>query len=247
MCRSSSLPTGSDSLTRDASSRRNAAPLPDTLWRQSAACLPDQVVDQPGTTTTRRRLKPAEQILLAMRTPLVLAKRWACAPPASSLARSSGGGRTWLRGPVGVAPKSDQQVGLRVSTLGRPRSIRHRAARAVKLLSVAIPGGHLGDQLFVKASLLTRAGRQVPRVDEVVGGQLTDVLGDVLIAVGQVDRSASRQLGSDRRQRLIRRRLGDGFRIVAEQVAVERIADVADRLAVDQGLRPQLLTNHVIH
>ena len=102
---------------------------------------------------------------------------------------------------------------------------------AVQLLAVGEPGGDLGDELGVERAVLAGRRGEVPAVDEVVGGELVDVLGGILVAVREVHGVDAVELAVDGGDRLRRRVAAGRLRVVAEQVAVEAVADLGDRHA----------------
>ena len=133
---------------------------------------------------------------------------------------------------------------MRVAPAGRPWP--DDARRAVQLLAVGEPGRHLGDQLGVEGAVLAGRRSEVPAVDEVVGAELADVLGRVLVAVRQVHGvEAGEQLvdGGDRIRRCV---VTDCPRVVTEEVAVEAVADLGDRHALQQRPRPAVLADDVV-
>jgi hypothetical protein len=83
-------------------------------------------------------------------------------------------------------------------------------------------------------------------VDQVVGGQLVDVLVHLLLAVRQVDGAVGRQGLGDRADRLPGRGQGAVDRVVAEQVAVEAVTDLLDRAAVQERTGPEVLAGDVV-
>ena len=83
-------------------------------------------------------------------------------------------------------------------------------------------------------------------MDQVVGAQLPDVLAGILVAIRQVHRGDARQQFIDCRTRVARCNAAGVRRIVPEQVAVEAIAYLGNRHAIEQRSRPQLFANDVI-
>ena len=81
-------------------------------------------------------------------------------------------------------------------------SLADDAGRAVQLLAVGEPRRHLGDELGVEGAVLPGRRGEIPAVDEVVGGQLANVLLGVLVAVGEVHRRDAGEFLVDRRYRL---------------------------------------------
>ena len=81
---------------------------------------------------------------------------------------------------------------------------------------------------------------------EVVGGQLTEVLVHRLVAVRQVNGAMAGQGLSDRVESL-----GGGVgtcrtRVGPEQVAVQPVADLRDRLTAHERSRPAVLAHDVV-
>ena len=117
---------------------------------------------------------------------------------------------------------------------------------AVELLALGEPGGHRRHQLRVEAHVATGRRGEVPGVDEVVGGQLVDVLGHLLVAIGQVHQASARQALGDAGHGRRGSSAGRDHRVGAEQVAVEAVTDVGDRRPLEQRRRPAVLTDDVV-
>ena len=83
-------------------------------------------------------------------------------------------------------------------------------------------------------------------MDQVVGGELHDVLLGALLAVRQVHDTAMGQVLRDARRGGGRRGAPRGHGVVADQVAVEPVADVGDGRADEERRRPQILADHVV-
>ena len=82
---------------------------------------------------------------------------------------------------------------------------------------------------------------------EVVGDKLADVLVHVLVSVREMHRPAARHASVGRCEGAAGRSSGSRGRFVAEQVALELVADLGDGLALEQGRRPQALAHDVVH
>src|SRR5918994_1869220 len=78
--------------------------------------------------------------------------------------------------PVGPAAERQQQLVLRVVGRDAARALGDDPGTAEEVLAVLEPGGYGVDQLGVEAPVAAGRGRQVPSVDEVVGGKLVGVL-----------------------------------------------------------------------
>ncbi len=120
------------------------------------------------------------------------------------------------------------------------------ASTAVQLLAVGEPGGDVGDELVVECRVAAGRGGQVPGVDQVVGGELTDILLHVLVAVGEVDRAAGRQVVPNGSDRLGSSIPGDLDGLGAEQVTVVAVTDHGDGGATEQRSRPAVLADNVV-
>ena len=98
----------------------------------------------------------------------------------------------------------------------------------------------------VQGAVLAGRRGEIPPVDQVVGAQLADVLGGVLVAVREVNLvDAGEQLVDSGRGIGCCVPAGSEW-IVAEQVAVEAVTDLGDRHALQQRPGPAILPDDVV-
>ena len=149
------------------------------------------------------------------------------------------------RPPLGVASERREQLALGAAVRDAARP--DRAGAAVEVLALGEPGRDLGDQVRVEPGVAAGRDGQVPAVDEVVGGELVDVLVELLLAVRQVDGAA-------------RRAAARATAVVASIAASSAprtgsspsrspsrlVAHLRDGAAVDQRRGPEVLADDVV-
>src|SRR5918997_2289142 len=152
------------------------------------------------------------------------------------------------RRPGRVAAERDEQPVLRiVGVPGAGGALADHAAAPVLVLAVGEPRRQGVDELGVDAAVGAGRGREVPPVDDVVGGELVGVLVGRGVAERKVGHDAGDDAAGGGGLGGVAGGSGAGERIVAQQVALEPVADVLDGRPVHHRHGPQVLVHEVVH